>query len=47
MKKVYQDAVAYVAPALEVIEVEVECGFAGSNPEDSEDSTGGAGGFEF
>lgn len=46
MKKVYQDAVAYVAQALEVIEVEVECGFAASNPGDSED-TGSAGGFDF
>ena len=47
MKQVYQDAVAYVAPALEVIEVEVECGFAASNPGDSEDTGGSAGGFDW
>lgn len=47
MKKVYQDAVAYVAPTLEVIEVEVECGFAATGNENGENTGGSAGGFEW
>ena len=33
----------YVAPELEVLEVMVECGFAGSNPDSDGDFTVGGG----